>query len=205
MDHGTTTTGGTELKKKWDLDSAGARLSGIAGAAATLLARVSPAYGTAGASKLHFPSHPKTNIQSNQQLRLSQLTPRSDEVPFGRFSASEGVFRGVLQRLSAFLERSTGSVCDGICRVIGKLWPEEPPAELGPNDRTALSRRVLIVVALQTEGQAAFVSTNLNFLPLAPFEDAVILRIRFGRNRVPPVQVRVFFFRASRGYRELRS
>jgi hypothetical protein len=55
------------------------------------------------------------------------------------------------------------SIWKTICRVIGQFWPEELPAELG----LTTSRRFqgafgplvqsLIVIALQTEGQAAFV------------------------------------------------
>jgi hypothetical protein len=55
------------------------------------------------------------------------------------------------------------SIWKTICRVIGQFWPEELPAELGLTTARRFQGafgplvQSLIVVALQTEGQAAFV------------------------------------------------
>jgi hypothetical protein len=55
------------------------------------------------------------------------------------------------------------SIWETICRVIGQFWPQEPPAELGLTTARRFQGafgplvQSLIVVALQTEGQAAFV------------------------------------------------
>jgi len=79
------------------------------------------------------------------------------------------------------------SIWKTICRVIGQFWPEELPAELGLTTARRLQGafgplvQSLIVVGLQTEGQAAFVRI---FELLAAVPTSLTLRVNAGRGRV---------------------